>query len=131
MITDPIADLLTQIRNALTARKSSVRLEHSKMREKICHILVKEKYLASCEVTEENGRRILAIQLKYGENGRPAITAIRRVSTPGRRIYVGRRELPVVLNHFGIAILSTSKGMMTNREARKTAVGGEIICEVY
>lgn len=131
MISDPIADMLTLVRNALMARKERVRIPHSKMREKLCRILVKEKYLEGCEILEEEGRKYLDVQLRYGEDGRPAITTIRRISKPGRRVYAGRRELPVVLNHFGIAILSTSQGLMTNREARKTSVGGEIICEIY
>ncbi|MFA6512352.1 MAG: 30S ribosomal protein S8 [Patescibacteria group bacterium] len=131
MISDPIADMLTIVRNALMARKKNVHIPHSKMREKLCHILVKEKYLESCTVTEEESRKTLDIQLRYTEDGRPAITTIRRISKPGRRVYVGRRELPVVINNFGIAILSTPQGLMTNREARKTSTGGEIICEIY
>jgi small subunit ribosomal protein S8 len=123
--------MLTQIRNALTARNRKLTVPHSKLREKICHILVKEQYLEACDVhADEKGRKAIEIRLRYAEDGRPAITSLRRVSKPGRRVYVGKREIPVVLNHFGFAILSTSQGLMTSREARRSAVGGEVLCEI-
>lgn len=131
MMSDPIADMLTQVRNALLAKKRKLSFPHSKLREKLCHILVKEKYFEQVAVTEESGRKVITVTLRYEENGRPAITGIRRVSKPGRRVYVGKRELPIVLNNFGVGIISTSQGLMTNKEARRISVGGEFICEVY
>lgn len=129
MITDPISDMLTQIRNALLIKRADVRLPYSKLKHAIAQILVREGYLESAErVESEFGT--LQLKLKYQRN-EPAISNLKRVSKPGRRVYASRGELPWVLNNYGIAILSTSQGLMTNREARKKKIGGEVICEIY
>lgn len=129
MYTDPIADMLTRIRNASRVRKEEVMIPFSQMKQAIARILEREGYVATVEKLEET-RPQLRIRLKY--RGRdPFISGITRISTPGHRKYVGKGELPVVRNNFGIAILSTSRGMMTNKEAREAGVGGEIVCTVF
>lgn len=133
MMTDPIADMLTRMRNALAVRKPEVSMPLSRVKTEIAEILKRTGYIADCVVVEaEDGRvsgRELVVTLKY-ENGRPAIQRLQRVSTPGRRVYAKKGELPVVLNHFGIAIVSTSRGMMTNKEAQQAGLGGEVLCEI-
>ena len=129
MMTDPIADMLTRIRNAQAARKSHVEVASSKLKKAIAEILSSENYLGKIE--EKNSKpRLLSIELKY--NGRkPIISEIKRESKPGHRMYCAADELPKVLNDFGIAIISTSQGLMTNKKARKLGIGGEVICSVY
>ncbi|MBI4280660.1 30S ribosomal protein S8 [Candidatus Uhrbacteria bacterium] len=127
-MTDPIADMLTRIRNGLAARKAEVRMPKSNLKLWIANILVKEGYLASAEESSED-RGTLRLVLKYA-NREPAIHRIDRVSKPGQRIYASASELPAVSSGLGLAIVSTSAGVMTNREARKRKLGGEIICEV-
>lgn len=129
-MTDPISDMLTRIRNAQMVRKESVSLPYSKMKERIAHILKEEGYVRSATVSEETGRKEIVIDLKYVER-KPAIRELKRVSTPGRRVYAGKGKLPHVYDNLGIAIISTSKGVMTNREARKQKVGGEVLCEIF
>jgi len=129
-MTDPIADMLTRIRNAFLVKKKDVLVPNSKIKLKIAEILYKERLIDKIELVEENKIKNIKISLKY-DNKESVIASIKRISTPGRRIYVGKEELPYVLNGFGIAILSTSRGIMTNREAKKLGVGGEIICEIY
>lgn len=128
-MTDPIADMLTQIRNAVRLKKPTVELPHSKLKYAIAKILERDGWLAEVRVTEPP-RRMLVITLRYGSDGMPIIRTLRRVSRPGRRVYASKTRLPVVLSHFGIAILSTSSGLMTNKEARKKGVGGEVLCEI-
>lgn len=129
MYTDPIADMLTRIRNASRVRKEEVVLPFSQMKHSIAQILEREGYIAGVEKLEET-RPMLRIRLKY--RGRdPFISGITRISTPGHRRYVGKDELPVVRNNFGIAILSTSRGMLTNKEAKEAGVGGEVVCTVF
>ncbi len=130
MITDPIADMLTQIRNSLMAKKENVSIPYSKLKHAIAKILVSEGYLKGADKSTDKPSQ-LAIELVYDEDEKPKITKLKRVSRPSRRIYCSWDKLPWVLNNYGIAIVSTSKGMMTNREARKKKIGGEIICEVY
>jgi small subunit ribosomal protein S8 len=130
MTTDPIADMLTQIRNALMVKKTEVVLPYSKVKQAIADILVKEGYVESTKKIDE-GYGWLRIGLKYENNRQPAITSIKRVSKPGRRVYTAKEKLPWVLNNYGVAIVSTSRGIMTNREARRKRIGGEVICEVY
>src|SRR3989339_44296 len=127
-MTDPIADMLTRLRNAALASKVEVNVPFSKVKFAIAKILEKEKYLAAVQVVED--KTGIKITLKY-EDEKPVISMIKRMSKVGRRVYAKKDELPRVLNGLGIAILSTSKGIMTNREAKHLGLGGEVICEVY
>ncbi|PIR93700.1 30S ribosomal protein S8 [Candidatus Falkowbacteria bacterium CG10_big_fil_rev_8_21_14_0_10_39_11] len=129
-MTDPIADMLTRIRNAHMARKFEVSMPFSKMKMAIAQVLVKEGYVSKAEKVENNFSD-LVITLKYPEVNKPAIKVLKRISKGGQRIYAGKNEVPRVLNGYGIAIISTSKGIMTNAEAKKLGVGGEILCEIY
>lgn len=129
MITDPISDLLTRIRNASRVRKAEARVPHSNLKLAIAKILAQEGYVSSVEKVG-TGHGELRIVLKY-DNGQPAISSVKRVSTPGHRSYAGFADLPRVLSDRGIAIVSTSQGVMTNKEARKRKLGGEVICEVF
>lgn len=130
MITDSIADMLTRIRNASMVRKAEVFIPFSKNKMAIAEILSKEGYVGKVAKVE-NGYGEIKIQLKYDKDKRSVMKHLQRVSKPGRRIYATKDELPRVLNGFGLAIISTSQGVMTNKEARKKRVGGEVICEVY
>jgi small subunit ribosomal protein S8 len=129
--TDPVADLLTRIRNAINARQQKLDVPASKLKTEIARILKEEGYLSNFKATEENGRKLLRLYIKYGSNNDAAITNLERVSRPGCRVYVGHNEIPRVLGGLGISILTTPKGVMTGRQARKTGVGGEILCEVW
>ncbi|MFZ5365073.1 MAG: 30S ribosomal protein S8 [Patescibacteria group bacterium] len=129
MLTDTIADMLTRIRNASAVKKAEVTMPYSKLKFAIAQILKQEGYIKDVQKKEEKFGEI-SIALKY-TNGQPAIRNIKRVSKTGRRIYVGKDHMPRVLNNLGIAIVSTSKGIMTNKQARKAGVGGEVICEIY
>lgn len=130
-MTDPIGDLLTRVRNAAMARLAECVIPHSKLKQRIAEILREEGYLNGVEESKDAaGHKTLVVRLKYVD-GTPAITGIRRVSTPGRRLYSGTTELPRVLRGLGIAILTTSKGVMTDASARRQKVGGEIICTVW
>ena len=129
--TDPVADLLTRIRNAINARQQKLDVPASKLKMEIARILKEEGYLANFKATEESGQKVLRLYLKYGANNDAAITNLARVSRPGCRVYVGHNEIPRVLGGLGISILTTPKGVMTGRQARKTGVGGEILCEVW
>lgn len=129
-MTDPIADLLTRIRNASAVRKPEVVLPFSKVKLKIAEILSASGYIGLVEQIKDKPFDQIKLQLKYSDK-KSVITKIYRVSKPGRRVYVTRENLPRVLNNLGVAIVSTSKGMMTNREARKEKLGGEVICEIY
>lgn len=128
-MTDPIADMLTRIRNASLAKKAEVSIPYSKIKLAIARILEKEKYVGKVEIAADGFKSIL-IRLKY-ENKIPAVRSLKRVSKVGCRVYVGKSEIPRVLNNLGLAIVSTSKGVMTNRDAKKLGVGGELICEIY
>ena len=128
--TDPIADLLTRIRNALTARHESVMVPASKMKKAIADILVSEGYVKSAEIVDDEGHPNIKIVLKYGNKYERVISNLKRISKPGLRVYAGYEELPKVLGGLGIAIISTSKGIMTDREARKNKVGGEVLAYV-
>ncbi|GBC83303.1 30S ribosomal protein S8 [bacterium HR10] len=131
MMTDPIADMLTRIRNAVRARHPRVDVPASKMKVEIARILKEEGYISNYKVMGEGAKKTLRLYLKYGPEGESPILNLERVSKPGRRIYVGAREIPRVLGGLGIAILSTPKGVMTGREARRRNVGGEVLCCVY
>ncbi len=135
-MTDPIAYMLTRIRNAAGSGKSEVILPISKIKYQIAKILEKEGWIQKCEEvlpSEESESRFkeLKIVLKYKKSGRPAITSIKRISKPSLRIYAKKGEMPVVLNGFGMAIVSTASGLMTAKDAKANNVGGEVICEVY
>jgi len=130
-VTDSIADMLTRIRNAVEVRMDSVDIPHSKMKEEIARILKDEGYIERYESPTKVGKKVLRINLKYkGEKGK-VINTLKRISKPGRRSYVKRNEVPRVLSGFGLAILSTPKGMMSDSEARAAKVGGEVICYVW
>ncbi len=129
--TDPIADMLTRIRNGLMVRKSYVLVPSSKIKVAIAQILLEEGFIQGYEVTNERPQPNIRLWLKYDDKRKPIVSGLRRISRPGRRVYSGKRELPWVLSGLGIAIVSTPKGVMTDREARRTGVGGEILCYVW
>ena len=131
LITDPIADMLTRIRNALVAKHDSVEVPASNMKLAIAEILLNEGYIKSYTVNDEGVEKMMNIQLKYGPNKQRVITGLKRVSKPGLRVYARKDRLPKVLNGLGIAIISTSKGIMTDREARKEGVGGEVLAYIW
>lgn len=128
-MTDPISDMLTRIRNAQKARKTSVSMPASKAKIAVANVLKDEGYITDYEVAGEGAGRTLEVELKYFE-GKPVIEKVERVSKPGLRIYRGKDELPKVLGGMGVAIVSTSQGVMSDREAREKGVGGEVICVV-
>jgi small subunit ribosomal protein S8 len=129
-MTDPIADLLTRIRNAYLAQKNIVTAPYSKTKEAICQILVQANYLDKIKILDTRPSKTLELSLKY-VNKLPAITYLERVSKPGRRVYVRTHKLPRPLSNQGLAIISTSQGIMTNKLARKKGIGGEIICQIW
>ena len=130
-ITDPIADMLTRIRNANSAKHETVDIPASNMKKAIAQILLDEGYIASYKVIEDEKQGVIRVTLKYGENKSQVITGLRRGSKPGLRIYSNVEDMPKVMKGLGIAIVSTSKGIMTDREARKQNVGGEVLAFVW
>ena len=130
-ITDPIADLLTRIRNASTAKHPNVDIPASNIKKAMCKILVEEGYVRSMQVIEDKKQGFIRVTLKYQENGAPVISGLRRVSKPGLRIYTNSEDMPKVLRGLGIAIVSTSHGVMTDKAARKANVGGEVLAFVW
>jgi small subunit ribosomal protein S8 len=131
MMTDPIADMLTRIRNAALARHDRTEVPASRLKEAVAKILKSEGFIADVRPTEGEGAKKLTIVLKYGRDRQSAIDGVRRVSRPGRRVYVRHDRIPRVLSGLGISILSTSRGLMSDREARRQKIGGELICEVW
>ena len=131
VVTDPIADLLTRIRNALTAKHETVTVPASKMKKSIVDILVNEGFIKSAEVVENEGKSDIVITLKYGKKNEKVITNLKRISKPGLRVYCGYDKLPKVLGGLGIAIISTSKGVMTDKVARAEKIGGEVLAYVW
>lgn len=129
-VTDPIADFLTRVRNASKARQPRVDIPASKMKIQIAEIMKNEKYIHDYTIIEDNKQNIIRIALKY-RGGVPAISGLKRVSTPGLRIYKSVDQLPRVLNGLGTAVISTSKGLLTDKEARSKSVGGEVICYIW
>lgn len=129
-VTDPISDLLTRIRNAAKAKKIRVDIPSSNMKKNLVEILKQQKFIEDYEVLEDKKQNILRIKLKYF-NGESAISGLKRISTPGLRIYKPADSLPRVLNGLGIAVISTSKGLMTDKEAKSKALGGEIVCHIW
>jgi small subunit ribosomal protein S8 len=130
-MTDPVADFLTRVRNAIRAKQQKVDVPASKLKLEIARILKEEGFISNYKATEENGQKLLRVYLKYGTSNEAAISNLNRISKPGCRVYVGRTEIPRVLGGLGINILTTPKGVMTGRDARKNGVGGEILCEVW
>lgn len=130
MMTDPIADMLTRIRNASLVHKKEVAVPFSKIKMTIANLLVREGYLVKAEHKDKEKPSYLLLTLKY-EQGQPAIGYLKRISKPGNRFYVKSDEIKPVLNGFGLAVLSTPKGILTNKEAVREKVGGEVICEIY
>ena len=130
-ITDPIADMLTRIRNANNARHTTVDIPASNMKKAIAKILLDEGYVKNVEVIDDNNQGVIRITLKYGENKQKVLTGLKRVSKPGLRSYASKEELPKVLKGLGIAIISTSKGVMTDKEARRQNVGGEVLAFIW
>ena len=131
MNTDPIADMLTRIRNANIAKHSNVEMPISKLKEELAKLLKSEGYIEDYAVKEAGKFKILAIDLKYGTDKAPLITNLRRVSKPGLRVYSKSKKMPKVYGGLGIAIVSTNKGLLTDRKARKEKVGGEVLCYVW
>ncbi len=129
--TDPIADLLTRIRNGQLLRKPVVQMPSSKMKLAIAKVLLEEGFIAAYEQTDDQPQPNLRIWLKYDDKRRPVVSGLQRVSKPGRRVYRPKRDLPWALSGLGIAIVSTPKGVMTGREARRLGVGGEVLCYVW
>lgn len=130
-MTDPIADMLTRIRNGSKAGKKWVDIPASRLKKELARILVEEHFIKNFRYVEDKKQGEIRVFLRYDENEKPMIRGIRRVSKPGLRIFAGAEKLPRVLNGLGIAIISTSSGVMTDRDARRKGVGGEIICQIW
>ncbi len=130
-LTDPVADFLTRIRNSIRARHQKLDVPASKLKAEIARILKEEGYIANYKPTEENGQKVIRVYLKYGLNNEAVIRDLQRVSRPGCRVYLGRDEIRRVQGGLGISIMTTPKGVMTGRQARREGVGGEILCEVW
>ena len=130
-MTDPIADMLTRIRNANNAGHKTVEIPASNEKKAIAEILLEEGYVNKVEYIDDAKQGMIKITLKYGEDKSRVIAGIKRISKPGLRVYAGKEDLPKVLNGLGVAIISTSKGVLTDKEARKAGVGGEVICYVW
>jgi small subunit ribosomal protein S8 len=131
MMTDPVSDMLTRIRNANTALHPTVSMPSSKLKEQIAGILQSEGYIESYDVSADGVRRTLEMKLRYGKDRARVIKGLRRVSRPGRRIYSGASDLPRVKGGLGVVVVSTSQGLLPDREARRRRLGGEIVCEVW
>ncbi len=131
MMTDPIADMLSRIRNGALARHDRVEMPHSRLKEHVASVMKAEGYLDDVRTSEGDERKTLTLILRYGRDRQSAIDGIKRVSTPGRRVYVRHDRIDRVCSGMGISILSTSRGVMTDREARRQRVGGELLCEVW
>ncbi len=131
LVTDPIADMLTRIRNALVARHSTVLIPASSLKKSIAQILLTEGYISGYDVLQKSVQGDIKITLKYGPNKARVITGLKRISKPGLRVYARKDQVPKVLGGLGIAIMSTSRGVMTDREARKQAVGGEVLAYIW
>ena len=130
-MTDPIADMLTRIRNANVVKHETVDVPASNMKKELARILLEEGFIRGYDVIEDGKQGIIRIQLKYGQTGERVIAGLKRISKPGMRVYADKHEVPRVLNGLGISIISTSKGILTDKQARKENVGGEVICYVW
>ena len=130
-MTDPIADMITRIRNANVVKHETVDVPASNMKKELSRILLEEGFIRGYDVIEDGKQGIIRIQLKYGQTGERVISGLKRISKPGMRVYADKHEVPRVLNGLGISIISTSKGILTDKQARKENVGGEVICYVW
>lgn len=131
MMTDPISDMLTRVRNGVMARHQRVSMPHSNLKEKILGLMAAEGYIEGVTVENHDGHKSLSVGLRYHKNRRAAIEGIARVSRPGRRVYVGSTDIPTVKNGFGVAVLSTSRGVMTDKTAREQKLGGELLFTLW
>ena len=130
-VTDPIADMLTRVRNALGARHRYALVPASKMKIAIARIMKEEGYIGGFEVSSDRPQPIIRVWLKYSEERHPVMSGLKRVSKPGRRVYSDRRDIPWVLSGMGVTIMSTNRGVITGRQARKLGVGGEVLCQIW
>lgn len=130
-MTDPIADMLTRIRNSAASKHATVEVPFSRLKLKLAKLLEREKYLGAIKEATRNGKPFIEAALAYDSSGKSAIEHLSRVSKPGLRVYAKSDQLPVVLNGYGIAVISTPEGLMTNRDAKRAGLGGEVICKVY
>jgi len=130
-VNDPIADFLTRIRNAHMAKHDTAEIPHSKMKADIARILKEEGYISDFSERGSRAEKVLIVELKYGPDGQRAIAGLRRMSRPGRRVYRKQKDIPRVLDGLGVAILSTSQGILTDHQARRQGIGGEVLCFVY
>ena len=129
-VTDPVADFLTRVRNAAKAKKRFVDIPASNMKKGIAEILKESKFIRDYNIIEDNKQNVIRVHLKYVD-GKPSITGLKKISTPGLRRYVDKDNIPRVLHGLGIAIISTSQGLVTDKQARKAAIGGEVICHIW
>jgi small subunit ribosomal protein S8 len=129
--TDPIADFLSRIRNAIHARKDRVETPWSRLKEAVAKVLQEEGFLGEYSVIEEDRKAILRLWLRYDAKGQPIINGLKRISRPGRRVYVGAETIPLVQNGLGVNVLSTSRGVLVDRQARKMHLGGEVLCSIW
>jgi len=130
-VSDPVADFLTCVRNAVRAKHRKVDVPASKMKTELTKVLLRERYINNFKVIEDLRRGVLRVYLKYGAGDASVITNLKRISTPGRRVYVGKDEIPRVMGGLGSSIVSTSRGLMSDREAREAGLGGELICQIW
>lgn len=130
-VNDPIADMLTRVRNGNMARHKTVAMPYSRVKAEIARILKEEGYIKDFEIVHQKPAPVLRLHLKYTQDRQPVLTGLKRVSSPGRRVYTSRADIPWVLSGIGIAILSTPKGIMTGQKARRLGVGGEVLCYVW
>ena len=130
-VSDPIADMLTRLRNAIAMRHSHVLVPASNLKIALARIMKDEGYIADYEVSQDQPQPVIRIRLKYGPGRKSVLSGLKRVSKPGRRVYSGTKDIPWVLSGMGIAILSTPKGVMTGREARRLGIGGEVLCHIW
>jgi small subunit ribosomal protein S8 len=130
-LTDPVADFITRIRNSMRAKHQKLDAPASKLKSEIARILKEEGYIANYKPTEENGIKLIRVYLKYGPNNEAVIRDLKRISRPGCRVYLGKHEIRRVQGGLGISIMTTPKGVMTGRQARREGVGGELLCEVW
>jgi small subunit ribosomal protein S8 len=131
MMTDPIADMLTRIRNANTAHKEEVEIPASRLKEEVARVLAREGYVQGIRLEGDEPKRRIVVEMKYGPDRERTISGLKRVSRPGRRVYADRDHLPRVLGGLGVSILSTSQGLLTDRQAARRGVGGEVLCQVW
>jgi len=130
-VSDPIADFLTCVRNAIQARQRKVDVPASRLKQEISKVLLRERFINNFKLIEDDKQGVLRLYLKYNADDVNVISGIKRVSTPGRRVYVGKTEIPRVMGGLGTTIVSTSKGVMTDREAREAGLGGELVCQIW